>query len=178
MSAATVGLRGDYNSPVMSFLRFLMLLSLVVWIGGLMFFAFVLAPTVFAPGVLPNTHLAGNIVGRALGKLHWIAIVCGVVFLISSLFYSSVTQGSARVFAARNLLVVIMLLLTMISQFGIIPRMDTLRAQVSDFSAVPADNPARVEFDALHVWSTRVESVVLLLGLVVVYLTAGMFSGH
>src|SRR5579863_7021357 len=70
----------DYNSRVMSFLRFLMLLSLVAWIGGLMFFAFVLAPTVFAPGVLPNTHLAGNIVGRSLSKLHWIAIFSGMCF--------------------------------------------------------------------------------------------------
>jgi uncharacterized membrane protein YhhN len=162
----------------MSFLRFLMLLSLVVWVGGIIFFAFVLAPTVFAPGVLPNTHLAGNIVGRALGKLHWIAMGCGVVFLISSLFYSSVTQGSARIFAARNVLVVAMLVLTMVSQFGIIPRMDGLRAQVSDFSAVPLDNPVRAQFDALHVWSTRVESVVLLLGLVVVYLTGSFFSAH
>ena len=65
----------------MSVLRFLMLLSLVAWIGGLIFFAFVLAPTVFAPGVLPNTHLAGNIVGRALGKLHWIAIPSAIIFL-------------------------------------------------------------------------------------------------
>jgi uncharacterized membrane protein len=163
----------------MSFLRFLMLLSLVVWVGGIIFFAFVLAPTAFnIPAVLPNTHLAGNIVGRALGKLHWVATGCGVVFLISSLFYSSVTQGSARVFAARNVLIVMMLLLTMISQFGIIPRMDALRAQVSDFSAVPADSPVRVQFDALHVWSTRVESVVLLLGLVVVYLTASGFSAR
>jgi uncharacterized membrane protein len=158
----------------MSFLRFLMLLSLVVWIGGLIFFAFVLAPTAFQ--VLPTTHLAGNVVGRALGKLHWIAIVCGLVYLVSSVFYSSLTQGSARVFAARNLLIVMMLLLTMVSQFGIIPRMDTLRAQVSDFSAVPADNPARVQFDALHVWSTRVEGAVLLLGLMVVYLTASIFT--
>lgn len=153
-----------------------MLLSLVVWIGGLIFFAFVLAPTVFAPGVLPNTHLAGNIVGRALGKLHWMALACGIVFLLCSLFYSSATQGSARVFAARNVLIILMLALTMISQFAIIPRMDVLRAQVSDLSQVPLDNPLRVQFDALHVWSTRVEGFVLLLGLVVVYLTSSTFS--
>jgi uncharacterized membrane protein len=156
----------------MSFLRFLMLLSLVVWIGGLIFFAFVLAPTVFAPGVLPNTHLAGNIVGRALGKLHWIAIVSGIVFLISSLFYSYLTSGTPHVFALRHVLICLMLALTLFSQFWIIPRMDTLRASVNDFAAVPLDDPARVQFDALHVWSTRVESAVLLLGLVVVYLTA------
>ena len=153
-----------------------MLFSLVAWIGGLIFFAFVLAPTVFAPGVLPNTHLAGNIVGRALGKLHWIAIVSGFVFLASSLLYSRLTDGTAHVFAMRNVLLCVMLGLTFVSQFWMIPRMDTLRASVSDFATVALDNPARVQFDALHVWSTRVESAVLLLGLVAVYLAASAFK--
>jgi uncharacterized membrane protein len=157
----------------MSFLRFLMLLSLVMWIGGLIFFAFVLAPTAFT--VLPSTHLAGNVVGRSLGKLHWIAIVSAIVFLISSLLYSRFTLGTAHVFAPRHVLVCVMLALTLVSQFGIIPRMDVLRAQVADFGTVPSDNPLRVQFDALHVWSTRVEAAVLLLGLVVVYLTARSF---
>src|SRR5450755_3149610 len=160
----------------MSFLRFLMLLSLVAWIGGLIFFAFVLAPTVFAPGVLPNTHLAGNVVGRALGKLHWIAIISGFVFLASSLLYSRLTDGTAHVFAMRHVLICLMLGLTLLSQFWIIPRMDTLRATVSDFATVPLDNPVRMQFDALHVWSTRVEGAVLLLGLVVVYMTAANFT--
>jgi len=154
----------------MSFLRFVMVLSLVVWIGGLIFFAFVLAPTAFQ--VLPNTHLAGNVVGRALGKLHWIAIISGVVFLIASLLYSYLTQGTAHIFAMRHILICLMLALTLFSQFWIIPRMDTLRASVGDFATVPLTDPQRVQFDALHVWSTRVESTVLLLGLVLIYLTA------
>ena len=154
----------------MSFLRFLMLLSLVCWIGGLIFFAFVLAPTAFT--VLPTTHLAGNVVGRALGKMHWIAIFSGIVYLVSSMFYSRFTDGTAQVFAVRHVLLCLMLALTLISQFGIIPRMDTLRASLGEVRSVPVDNPERVQFDALHVWSTRVEGAVLLLGLVVVYLTA------
>ena len=160
----------------MAFLRFLMLLSLVAWIGGLIFFAFVLAPTVFAPGVLPNTHLAGNIVGRALGKLHWIAIGSAIIFLVSSLLYSRLTDGVLHTFAMRHILIVLMLTLTLVSQFWIIPRMDTLRATVSDFATVPVDNPVRMQFDALHVWSTRVEGAILLFGLVVVYLTASAFN--
>jgi uncharacterized membrane protein len=158
----------------MSFLRFLMLISLVAWIGGLVFFAFVLAPTAFQ--VLPNTHLAGNVVGRALGKLHWLAIFSGIVFLISSLLYSRVTQGSAHVFAARHVLIILMLALTLFSQYWIISRMDTLRAKVSDFAAVPLNDPARMQFDTLHAWSTRVEGAVLVLGLVAVYLTASAFG--
>ena len=154
----------------MSFLRYLMVLSLVVWIGGLIFFAFVLAPTAFS--VLPNTHLAGNVVGRALGKLHWIAIFSGIVFLITSLLYSYLTQGTAHMFAMRHILICVMLALTLVSQFWIIPRMDTLRAQVGDFAQVPLTDPARIQFDALHVWSTRVEGAVLLLGLVALFFAA------
>src|SRR5437870_3998378 len=101
----------------MSFLRFLMLLSLVVWIGGLIFFAFVVAPTAFQ--VLPNTHLAGNLVGRALGKLHWIAVFSGAVFLISSLLYNRLTDGTAHLFAGRHVLICLMVALTLISQFWI-----------------------------------------------------------
>ena len=160
--------------PGMSFLRYLMLLSLVVWIGGLIFFAFVLAPTAFQ--VLPSTHLAGNMVGRALLKLHWIAIVSGIVFLLSSIVHSYIVDGAAHLFALRHVLIFFMLGLTLVSQFWIIPRMDVLRAQVGDFATATLDNPARVQFDALHVWSTRVEGAVLLLGLVVVYLTAGVLA--
>ena len=158
----------------MPLLRYLMVLSLVVWIGGLIFFAFVLAPTAFQ--VLPDTHLAGNVVGRALGKLHWIAIVSGIVFLLSSLLYSRLTGGTVHMFALRHVLIVLMLGLTLFSQFWIIPRMDALRAQVGDFAKVTLDSPARVQFDALHVWSTRVEGAVLLLGLVAVYATVSVLS--
>ena len=158
----------------MSFLRFLMLLSLVCWIGGLIFFAFVLTPTAFS--VLPTTHLAGNVVGRALGKLHWVGITSGIVFLASSMFYSRLTDGTPHVLAARHVLLCLMLALTLISQFGIIPRMDTLRASLGEVRAAPVDNPERIQFDALHVWSTRVEGAVLLLGLVVAYLTAQQFA--
>ena len=154
-----------------------MLLSLVVWIGGLVFFAFALAPTAFH--VLPTRLLAGTLVGKLLTKLHWIAIFSGIVFLISSLVYSRLTDGTAHVFAMRHVLICLMLGLTLFSQFWITPRMLTLRAQVADFDTTATlDNPARAQFDALHVWSERVEGAVLLLGLVVVYLTARAFRAN
>jgi uncharacterized membrane protein len=154
----------------MSFLRYLMLLSLIIWIGGLIFFAFVLAPTAFQ--VLPTTHLAGNLVGRALNKLHYIAIVCAIVFLLSSLIYNWLAEGEMHILAARHVLVALMLGLTCWSQFWIIPRMDALRAQIGDFGAVAPNDPLRLSFDSLHAWSTWLESGVLLIGLVVIYLVA------
>ena len=159
----------------MSFLRFLMLLSLVVWLGGLIFFAFVLAPTAFSPGLLPTRHMAGSIVGRSLDLLHYMAIASGIVFLIASMLYSRMTVGTATPLAARHLLIVLMLLLTVISQFAISPKMYAIRAEVGVIDNVPPDNPLRMEFNRLHMWSEKFEEAVLLLGLVALYTTAQAF---
>jgi hypothetical protein len=156
----------------MSFLKFLMLLSLVVWLGGLIFFAFVLAPTVFSPGLLPTRQMAGSIVGRSLDLLHYMAIGSGIVFLIVSMLYNRMSAGNARPLATRHLLIVVMLLLTLVSQFAISPKMHAIRDEVGVIDHVPMENPLRVEFDRLHMWSERFEEAVLLLGLVALYSTA------
>lgn len=154
----------------MSFLRFLMLLTLIVWIGGIIFFAFVLAPTLF--GVLPTTKLAGDVVNATLTKLHWMGLVSGVVFLICSLVYNWQRHAQLRPFMTSHIFVVLMLAFTLISQFGITPRMLELRS-----SASIMDSPGgRTEFDRLHAWSTRLEGGVLFLGLGVVVLTARRFG--
>jgi uncharacterized membrane protein len=149
-----------------------MLLALIVWIGGVIFLAFVEAPTVFAPGLLPTRHLAGSIVGRSLDILHTMAIISGSVFLIASMSYSRMTGGSARTLALRNLLIALMLGLTMISQFKISPRMHALRAQAGVIDSLKTDDPVRAEFDRLHVWSENFEGAVLLIGLLAVFRTA------
>jgi hypothetical protein len=87
------------------------------------------------------------------------------------------TTGAARIFAGRHVLICLMLVLTLISQFSIIPRMDTLRASLEtigsgEIASVPADNAIRIEFEFLHVWSTRIEGGVLILGLLAAYLTS------
>jgi len=159
----------------MPLLRYLMLLSLIVWLGGLIFFSFVVAPTVFS--VLPTRHLAGLVVSRSLTALHWIGIVSGIVFLTTSMLYSRLHAGSTQPLAPRHILLYIMLGLSLISQFVISPRMATLRASMPDTNSVATTDPVRVQFNALHAWSTRLEGGVLLLGLVVVYLTAQQLSG-
>ena len=147
-----------------------MLLSLVVWVGGIIFFAFVVAPTVFS--VLPTRHLAGSVVTRSLAALHWMGIVSGIVFLITTMIYARVTTGAAHPFAVRNLLVYAMLALTCVSQFVIMAKMSTLRAAMGEIDKVPVSDPARVAFNQLHVWSTRLEGTVFILGLIVIYLVA------
>jgi uncharacterized membrane protein len=153
-------------------LRTAMLLALIVWIGGIIFFAFVLAPTLFA--VLPNTQLAGHVVSPALSKLHWMGLVSGAVFLLASVSYNWGKYLRLRLFTATHVLVVLMMVLTAISQFAITPRMHDLRAGPLSIDTLAAS----AEFDRLHTWSTRCEGGVLFLGLVVVVLTARRFGGN
>jgi hypothetical protein len=149
-----------------------MVLTLVVWLGGVIFLAFVEAPTVFSPGLLPTRHMAGSILGRSLDLLHYMAIASGIIYLFASMLYSRMSTGTPRRLAARHLLIVSMLILTLISQFAISPKMHALRAEVGVIDEVPLDNPQRREFDRLHAWSEKFEEAVLLLGLVAIYVTA------
>jgi uncharacterized membrane protein len=160
----------------MSVVRFLMLLSLVVWVGGIVFFAFVVAPTVFHPGILPSRQLAGAVVSRSLGILHWMGIACGLVFLFASMVLSRVATGVVAPFAARNLMVFAMIALTLISVFAISAPMLALRNDMVSIDNIPHEDARRIEFNRLHVWSTRIESAVLILGLAVIYLSARRLS--
>ncbi len=156
-------------------LRFVMLLSLVVWIGAIIFFASVLAPTVFS--VLPTHDLAGKVVSRSLGIMHWMGVVSGIVYLIASMLFSRLNAGLAQAFAPRHVLVVLMIVLTLISIYAIGARMEKLRADMGIIDNVPQNDTRRIEFNSLHHWSTRLEVSVLVLGLAVLYLT-GKAIGH
>jgi hypothetical protein len=151
-----------------------MLLALIVWIGGIIFFAFVMAPTLFT--VLPTTKLAGDVVSVSLTKLHWIGLTSGLIFLLCSLIYDQLNRNQVKLFALGHIFVVLMLILTAISQFGITPRMRELRAILPSTLAPSSTDPNRAEFDDLHAWSTRLEGGILLLGLGVIFLTARRFE--
>lgn len=151
-------------------LRTLMLLALIAWIGGLIFFSFVLAPTVFT--VLPSREMAGNVVSRSLTSLHWIGLISGAVFLACSLAYNQRKLARLKPFAAAHVFILLMLALTLVSQFGITPRMHTLRAEMGTIDNLSLADSRRVEFDRLHAWSTRVEGSIFFLGMAVAVLTA------
>jgi hypothetical protein len=153
----------------MNFLRFLMLLALAVWLGSLIFFP-VVAQISFS--VLPSAQLAGLVVRDSLRQLHWMGFISGVLFIAASLAYSRMMTGMVRAFRFSHFLVILMLALTAISQFEIIPRMDAIRGVAGEIASIPADSPLRAQFNSLHVWSTRIEETVLVLGLIVLYSTS------
>jgi Domain of unknown function (DUF4149) len=153
----------------------LVYLVLGVWLGALVFFGAVLAPVVFSqlPPLFPNQalglHAAGTIVGGSLVRLHWIGLVCGLIFLAVLVL----ARKHYRAILPQAILVLLMLLLTAYSQFSIIPRMDTARESVGgNVDAVAANNPGRVIFDRLHQTSVHLEMLVLVFGVAALAATA------
>jgi Domain of unknown function (DUF4149) len=154
------------NKKVTATMRFLQFLSLGCWLGSIIFFI-VFTQGIFS--VMPTKDLAGLIVGYSLARLHILGIVAGCVYLLSTAILEKSVAALARPAA---LLVFVMILCTMASQYGVIARMDLLRAQMGSVDATSADNPLRMAFDRLHQYSVRLESVVLFSGLAALFLTA------
>lgn len=151
----------------MTFLRFLRLLSLGLWLGAFFFFAAAIAPLLFA--VLPTRAMAGLVVGRALASLHWLGIGCALVFLLASALIA-LLRGGGSPFQRRDLLLAAMLGITLYLQFGYQPKMLKLRDGMGVIDNIPVNDPRRVEFNRMHVWSERMEGAVFFLGVALLYL--------
>ena len=146
-----------------------MLLALIIWIGGILFFSAVQAPE--TAHVLGTSNPAfAEIIGRSLSILHYFGIACGVLFLLASAAEQSLIN--VRVAASSRVLVLLMLLVTAFSQFYISRRLHELRTAHSGFEQLAADDPARIAFNRLHRYSVDAEGAVLLLGFGAVVLTA------
>jgi Domain of unknown function (DUF4149) len=148
-------------------LRFLQIFSLGIWVGSILYFSFVVTRGAFS--VLPNSDLAGALVGYTLAKLHMIGIIAGVVYLLAT---AAAERSIGALAQPAPLLVFAMIVFTMASQYGVIARMDALRAQMGSVEATAAGNPLRVAFDRLHQYSVWLESAVLVSGLIALFLTA------
>lgn len=149
-----------------SILRALELLGLSLWLGSDVFLSFVVAPGAFR--ILPSRDLAGAIVGHSLWWMHFLGVTCGVILLVARLLR---TRSFASLVAPAALCVVLMMLLTVVSQHAVSPKMAALRVQMGSIEATSPGSPLLAEFSRLHRLSVSLESGVLLAGLAALYLT-------
>lgn len=147
-------------------LRSIEWLCLSLWLGSDAFLSFVVAPGAFQ--VLASRDQAGAMVGYALYRMHFLGVVCGVVFLISRLLR---TRSISSLAAPAALCVALMVVLTVVSQHAVSPRMAILRTQMGSIQATAADSPLLAEFSRLHRLSVSLESGVLLAGLLAIFFT-------
>jgi uncharacterized protein DUF4149 len=151
----------------MNALKFFMIFALAAWIGGILYFTVADAPTILA--LVADRQLGGSIISESLWKLHWIGIGSGLVFLVASLRYSHLVTGEARAFMPSHFLVLVMLAMTLISQRAVLPAVALLRTAA-------LSTEVQAQFTRLHTWSIGLEMGTLLLGLLLMYLTARRLS--
>src|SRR6266851_4715853 len=151
-----------------TFLRLIEFLGLSLWLGSDVFLSFVVAPGAFR--ILASRDSAGAIVGYGLWWMHMIGVVCGIAILVARLLR---TRAFASLATPAALCVVLMILLTVVSQHAVSPKMAALRVQMGSIQATAArvaDSPLLAEFGRLHRISVSLESGVLLAGFVAMYL--------
>jgi hypothetical protein len=129
------------------------------WLGALLLFGVVVAPTAFR--VLPGPEMAGKLVGPVLGSLNRYGIGAGVAL-----------AGIARILGRRWLLTVLplaMAAMACISEFGITAAI----ARVRPLAFGPDPDPAALaRFGQLHGLSVALFGITGVTGLFLVWLHA------
>ena len=148
-----------------AFLRTLEFLGLSLWLGSDVFLSFVVAPGAFR--ILASRDQAGAMVGYGLWWMHMIGVVCGVVILLARLLR---TRSFGTLGAPAAICIILMIILTVISQHAVSPKMAALRMQMGSIQATAADSPLLAEFSRLHRISVSLESGVLLAGFAAMFL--------
>jgi len=154
-------------------LRYLYVLALVVWLGGMVVLGAIIAPATFqvlqarAPEI--GRALAGELFGTILARFHYVAYACGGTLLIS-IGAMAVLGPRPRAFAVRLGLITVMLLVSLYSGFIVLRSIDAIQLEAGRLpSLLPAGDPLRVRFDDLHQWSTRLMMVNIVGALVLLY---------
>ena len=146
-------------------LKWLYLMALVVWVGQVVFFSFVVAPSMFRTFATPE---AGRAVGAIFPTYYRLGYMCGVVLLLTSLVF--VVSAPARMWwGASTLLAGLMLGATVYAVVVIQPRATALRPQIHEATAPQS---VKDEFDRLHRLAVTLNGAVLVCGLVVSMIAA------
>jgi uncharacterized membrane protein len=149
--------------------KWLYVLTLAVWIGSIVFFSSAVAPTVFKT-LKPED--AATLIRRIFSKYCLIGIVCAAVGIVCvGLLLAD------RSFAKWPAILTLLLLAGMGGtdlwlRQGVMPHMNALRERraAAESSGKPLDEELETEWKALHRLSVRMNGVVLVCGLVLVFL--------
>lgn len=135
----------------------LYLLVITLWVGGLWAIGYLVAPVLFSS--LADRQTAGMVAGKLFALIGWVGLG-GATYLIVFLV---VRRGGGVFRSAAFWLVLLMALLTAVSQFGIQPLMAQLKADALPREVM--ESVLRDRFAAWHGFSSILYLVQSLLGL-------------
>jgi len=117
------------------------IIALTLWVGGLWAIGYLVAPTLFS--ALPDRQLAGLLAGKLFALIGWVGLVCAAYLLLSMLL----RLGGGALKRGVFWLLVVMLALTAVSQFGLQPWLAQLKAE-----ALPREVMESVLRDRFATW--------------------------
>jgi hypothetical protein len=149
---------------VSTIINFIYLLSLVCWIGSIIFFSFFVAPVVFST---LEREKAGEVVGNIFPRYYMIGYVSGVLVLMALLL-----NGPAGLkWCAWGIMVVGAACAGLVVN----PKAKTLKGQLKD--SPEAEKPAlEARFRTLHSLSVKLNAAVLFAGLWLLWLSAAKIT--
>ncbi|MDQ2975905.1 MAG: DUF4149 domain-containing protein [Acidobacteriota bacterium] len=151
------------------------MLLLASWVGAAIFFSAAVAPGAFRvlrAANLPNAgELAGSIVSRTLSLVNTSGFILSLLLLITA--FALRKSYSQRAFIFQMVLLVIVAVATAVGEWVIAARMRALRAGLRvAIDQLPASDPSRVVFNALHGYSVAALSIAIIAGLIAFFVIA------
>ena len=157
----------------MLLLRFVALLALVVWVGGLVALGAIAAPATFDVMALRQVAdgrvLAGAVFGEILHRFFFVS--CGAaVVLLGSFGLRRVLGPKPRRLGVRGGILLLMLAATLYAGIVVAGRIATLQTSIGAApSSLPESDPRRIEFGRLHGLSSALQLIPLLGGLCLIF---------
>ncbi len=160
------GARSPLGSRVLAEAR---LLLIALWLGGAVFFSFVVAPSAFA--VLPTHELAGAVVTRTIAVVNVGGFVVALLLVASGFLVGDEIDRRRPARIAETVSLAVVGVACAVGHWVVAARMVALRASLGrPIDHVPVDDPARVAFDSLHGYSVALMGAAMLAGLVALLL--------
>ncbi len=139
------------------------LLSLVCWLGAVVFFSFFTAPAVFKTLDRPT---AGNLIGVIFPRYYFLGYVCSGLLLITYLLGTPVTS------VWQMGLILTIILATFTAGMIVQPKARNLKAKIKSTASEEDRQSFEMQFKRWHSFSVQLNTIVLLAGLVLLWLTA------
>lgn len=165
-------MNGNYNARMLA-LRYVYVLALVVWLGGMVVLGAIVAPATFQ--VLESIEpvagraLAGEVFGVTLARFHYVAYAAGALLLVTMAGMALLGPRPAGT-AVRGALVACMLAVALYSGMIVLSRIEAIQQEVGGLpSRLPAADARRIRFDELHLLSTRLMLLNIAGALVLLY---------
>lgn len=154
-------------------LRYVYVLALAVWLGGMAVLGAIVAPVVFqvlqASEPTLGRVLAGAVFGAVLARFHLVAYACGAILLVT-LAAMALLGPRPRGVAARSAIIALMLGVSVYSGRWVLGEIASIQHAVGGLpSTLPAADPRRIRFDELHQRATRLMVLNLLGAIVLVF---------